>query len=245
MSHTNSTANYKLPQFLSTDKPAWIADINPAMLAIDENLKVASDNASSGLAQAESAMQTATAANELAGEANSTANSAMTTATTANNTANTNTQKITDLTTSLSAKSIPAIKGIMTFSNTSACITSEYITVFKYAVSTVLKADLSFIPIGSGVGFDLFTMSGNPIKIETGPIYYLGDASVRVQPTSDTFRTSNYSVFMWYDGATTHVSLTVSAGIKDSMADNTRINVWGTCVFMASGVIIPVLGINA
>lgn len=46
MSHTNSTANYNLPQFIGSDKPAWLGDINPAMSAIDTALKNASDNAS-------------------------------------------------------------------------------------------------------------------------------------------------------------------------------------------------------
>ena len=45
MSHTNSTTNYSLPQFVGTDKPAWLTDINGAFSAIDTNLKTASDNA--------------------------------------------------------------------------------------------------------------------------------------------------------------------------------------------------------
>lgn len=47
MSHTNSTTNYSLPQFLGTDKPAWLGDINPAFSTIDGAIKTASDNASS------------------------------------------------------------------------------------------------------------------------------------------------------------------------------------------------------
>lgn len=35
MSATNSTANYELPIFLATDKPAWLTDWNGAMSAID------------------------------------------------------------------------------------------------------------------------------------------------------------------------------------------------------------------
>ena len=45
MSHTNSTSNYNLPQFVGTDKPAWLGDINPAMSAIDTAIKNASDSA--------------------------------------------------------------------------------------------------------------------------------------------------------------------------------------------------------
>lgn len=45
MSHTNSTTNYSLPQFVGTDKPAWLTDINGAFSTIDTNLKTVSDNA--------------------------------------------------------------------------------------------------------------------------------------------------------------------------------------------------------
>lgn len=43
MSHTNSTPNYNLPQFIGTDKPAWLGDINPAMSAIDTHMKANAD----------------------------------------------------------------------------------------------------------------------------------------------------------------------------------------------------------
>lgn len=43
MSHTNSTANFNLPQFVGTDKPAWLTDINSAFSAIDTAIKNADD----------------------------------------------------------------------------------------------------------------------------------------------------------------------------------------------------------
>lgn len=55
MSHTNSTTNYALPQFITTDKPAWLTDINNAFLAIDTGMdaaKDAADNAQSDATQA-------------------------------------------------------------------------------------------------------------------------------------------------------------------------------------------------
>lgn len=41
MSATNSTANYSLPVFLATDKPAWLTDWNGAMNAIDTAIHTA------------------------------------------------------------------------------------------------------------------------------------------------------------------------------------------------------------
>lgn len=45
MSHTNSTSNYHLPQFVGSDKPAWLVDFNSAMSDIDTAIKNASDSA--------------------------------------------------------------------------------------------------------------------------------------------------------------------------------------------------------
>lgn len=46
MSSTNHTTNYNLPQFVGSDKPAWLGDINPAMAAIDTAMKANETSAS-------------------------------------------------------------------------------------------------------------------------------------------------------------------------------------------------------
>lgn len=43
MSHTNTTANYNLPQFVGTDKPSWLTDVNGAMTSIDAQMKTNAD----------------------------------------------------------------------------------------------------------------------------------------------------------------------------------------------------------
>lgn len=43
MSHTNTTANYNLPQFIGTDKPSWLTDVNGAMTSIDTQMKANAD----------------------------------------------------------------------------------------------------------------------------------------------------------------------------------------------------------
>jgi len=45
MAHTNSTTNYGLPQFLGTDKPTWLGDVNTAYSDIDRQMKVNADAA--------------------------------------------------------------------------------------------------------------------------------------------------------------------------------------------------------
>lgn len=52
MSHTNTTANYNLPQFVGTDKPAWLTDINGAFNSIDTAIKSAKDTAETAIGNA-------------------------------------------------------------------------------------------------------------------------------------------------------------------------------------------------
>ena len=47
MSHTNSTTNYNLPQFVGTDKPTWLNDVNGAFASIDTQMKANADSATS------------------------------------------------------------------------------------------------------------------------------------------------------------------------------------------------------
>lgn len=45
MSATNHTTNYNLPQFIGTDIPSWLSDVNGAMSSIDTAIKTAADAA--------------------------------------------------------------------------------------------------------------------------------------------------------------------------------------------------------
>ena len=59
MGHTNSTPNYGLPQFLTTDKPAWLTDINGAFSAIDTGIDAAKDAADNAQGDATQALSDA------------------------------------------------------------------------------------------------------------------------------------------------------------------------------------------
>lgn len=94
MSSTNHTTNYNLPQFVGSDKPAWLGDINPAMSAIDTAIHNAATTASQGVSDASTAQTRADSAYTLAGDANTAAGTAQTTANSAVATGNTNSAKI-------------------------------------------------------------------------------------------------------------------------------------------------------
>lgn len=65
MSSTNLTKNLKLPQFVASDKPSWLGDVNGAMLNIDNgygtltgDISKANDTASSAKSQSDANTQT-------------------------------------------------------------------------------------------------------------------------------------------------------------------------------------------
>ena len=69
MSHTNSTTNYSLPQFVTTDKPAWLTDINGAFSAIDTGIYNAQTKANTADGNATQALSDASAASTAASTA--------------------------------------------------------------------------------------------------------------------------------------------------------------------------------
>ena len=66
MAHTNSTTHYELPQFVTTDKPAWLTDFNGAMSAIDTGIYNAQDKADDAAADATQALSDAAGADSKA-----------------------------------------------------------------------------------------------------------------------------------------------------------------------------------
>ena len=142
MGHTNSTANLALPQFIGTDKPTWLGDINSAFSDIDAYVGTndaavagAVADAASAVSQASSAVSTATSANTTAGNASTTANNAIGVANTANAIAGTVDAKVgllADLNTSDRTSIVNAINevyGIVT-SNDSVSVTGDGVATY-------------------------------------------------------------------------------------------------------------------
>lgn len=84
MGHTNTTVNLSLPQFIGTDKPTWLGDVNGAFAAIDAYAGTNDAAVSAAAAAAANAVADASAAVNTANNANTTAGNASSTATAAN-----------------------------------------------------------------------------------------------------------------------------------------------------------------
>lgn len=97
MSATNHTTNYNLPQFVGSDKPAWLGDVNPAMNAIDTAMHANAVKAQQGVDDAQTAQTTAETAEQHAQDAITNAGTAQTTANQAIANIGTANEKITAL----------------------------------------------------------------------------------------------------------------------------------------------------
>lgn len=96
MGATNHTANYDLPQWIGTDKPTFLGDLNDAFLKIDAGMKRnqseisgATSDAGKALAKATSAGQAVNTLTPIVNTASENASQALTTANNAASTANT------------------------------------------------------------------------------------------------------------------------------------------------------------
>lgn len=88
MGSTNKTQYLQLPQWIGTDQPTFLGDMNDAFLKIDNGYNDVNGDASSAISQAGQAVQTANNANTAATTAQETAESASGDAKTALTTAN-------------------------------------------------------------------------------------------------------------------------------------------------------------
>lgn len=112
MSSTNKTINYQLPQFIGTDKPTWLGDVNGAFLTIDTTMKENNNTATT-------AMNTAQTANTAASQAITSAQNAESTASQANITANNANSNITSLTNKFNFTNISTITNFTASSGSS------------------------------------------------------------------------------------------------------------------------------
>ena len=146
MGHTNSTTNYALPQFIGTDKPAWLTDVNNAYSAIDTAIKNAQDDATQAISDAGSA-------STAAGNAANAASTAQSTATAASNQATTNASAITTLqgrcsALELAVGNLTAAKHVVSSSVISGWDVDEY---SDGTVRMTYKGNLTFTAAGTSI----------------------------------------------------------------------------------------------
>lgn len=156
-SHTNSTTNYELPQFVGSDKPAWLTDINGAFSTIDTSIKASKD-------RADSAYTLADTANGNAGTAQTTANSAVTSA----GTANTNIGTMANLTTTEKSSLVVAINEVKREADTNKTninkfnlsVTDTLVSTGSTNIDTLSQSSLNIATNSDGSIFKLYGFIG-------------------------------------------------------------------------------------
>lgn len=106
MGSTNKTTGYNLPQWIGTDKPTFLGDLNDAFLKIDEGMTENKGSSSSAIAQVGEAVQNSTLALTKANSVEKTANQANINANNAITIANNASDKIDNVESKVNAQEI-------------------------------------------------------------------------------------------------------------------------------------------
>ena len=146
MSHTNTTANYNLPQFVGTDKPSWLTDVNGAMTSIDTQMKANADSATtaSGLAQSASTSVgelsnlNTTNKNNVVSAINEVNNNLITTANTATNAGTTATNAST------AVNDLINYLNLTSFNTLTATSSTGYLTLSSSTLKSAVNANGTF-----------------------------------------------------------------------------------------------------
>ena len=106
MGSTNKTTGYNLPQWIGSDKPTFLGDLNDAFLKIDEGMTENKGSSTSAIAQAGEAVQNSTLALSKANSVENTTNQANTNANNAITIANTVSDKVDNIESNVNAQEI-------------------------------------------------------------------------------------------------------------------------------------------
>ena len=182
MGHTNSTANLALPQFIGTDKPTWLSDVNGAFAAIDTYagnndaaLAITDAKADTAVNDAASAVTTATNAANTAGTASTQATNAVTVAGNALTVANGINSKVgvlTDLHTTDKSTVVNAINEVFDAQAAPTAAEVSYDNTGSGLTATDVQAAIDEIA-GGGGGTGALQLAGTetgttPITIPAG-----------------------------------------------------------------------------
>lgn len=237
MGATNHTSNYNLPQWIGTDKPTFLGDLNDAFLKIDTQMKANADSATTAESAAGSAESAATAASQSASQALQAAQTAGTNATqalsTANNAASTanSAQQIANaasaITTPLSSNGgwITTIANVNeTYFSTDANV-NVYGQIFDQRLYIMYNATLNLIMLRGLLGINKGTVStGQFVRLCTLPDNFPSTIMLRTISTfCNSYSTDSnnnhyvYNRYAYFDGRDIYVGI-------DALATSNNLN---------------------
>lgn len=197
MSHTNSTPNYNLPQFVGTDKPTWLNDVNGAFSAIDTQMKANADSATS-------AGTSATTANNAIGTLSSLETTAKTDLVSAVNEVNTNTTTVGNVASQASANATSALTKATTLETTlNFTKFREYVTndftrtnITNFSNTGFHVASNEDGTVGKVYGVLSFTISGTTSSTITIPSTLRPESNITI---TGTVMMQSVSTGRWFE----------------------------------------------
>lgn len=247
MGHTNSTANLALPQFIGTDKPTWLSDVNGAFAAIDTYagnndaaLAITDAKADTAINDAASAVTTATNAANTAGTASTQATNAVTVAGNALTVANGINSKVgvlTDLHTTDKSTVVAAINEVFDAQAAPTAAEVSYDNTGSGLTATNVQAAIDEVAQGGGSSYTKisFPVTAVAVNIANGSVYVNDSANTTIDISSYGFVTPPTVLSVTY---TTSDGNDAWIYIKEVTATSVRVQlVRGTSAASTSGTI--------
>lgn len=163
MAHTNQTEHYNLPQFVGSDIPSWLVDVNQAYTAIDSAIYAAKNTA-------DVASNTAGSASTVAQDAKSAAEVAATTANSAKAIAEGNTLQIAEVSKKAGNWILGQVIAIgtstLTVENTNIHPNSIIDVYYSQeSMTTAADAGISYVVAEGSITFNLETSAAENISV--------------------------------------------------------------------------------
>lgn len=196
MGATNHTTNYNLPQFVGSDKPTWLGDVNGAMSAIDTQMKANATSATTADTKAETALTNASTAQTTASGAQTTADTASTTATSALNKALSVEQALNEFKQVLNINTFEQITGTDMSSTDSSILASSVIQIATNSDKSLCKIYGNIFVTTSTSGEHKVTISNtglNPLSeysVTNLCLEYFGQQGSEIIGNSITIKTN-------------------------------------------------------
>lgn len=162
MAHTNQTQHYNLPQFIGSDIPSWLVDVNQAYTAIDTAIYEAKNTA-------DVASNTAGSANTVAQNAAQAAEVATATANSAKAIADGNTQQIADVSKKAGNWILGQVIAIgtstLTVTNVNIHPSSIIDVYYSQESMTAADAGISYVVAEGSITFNLTSSAAENITV--------------------------------------------------------------------------------
>lgn len=224
MSATNHTTNYNLPQFVGTDKPTWLTDVNGALLAIDTQMKTNADSASS-------AGSTATTVSTNLGVITNLNTTDKTSAVNAINEVNTNLGTVSTVasgasgTATLAKNEVDALSAYLTLTKfgditpvaTSGTITAGNINTLHYA----LNNDGTFGKVYGEYRFTITSSAGCTLALPIADLGATSDFTINCMGMRTALSGSSWNLIRAIDGNVDYANKRILISFNSSWYNNT------------------------